>query len=82
MDCSPPASSVYGISPGKNTGVGSHSLLWGIFLTQGSNLDLLHCRRTLYHLSHCGSPGTTHQVQADMQMIVPPLFSLIQLSLS
>ena len=28
-------------SPGKNTGVGCHSLLQGIFLTQGSNLDLL-----------------------------------------
>ena len=31
-------------SPGKNTGVGSHSLLQGIFATQGSNLVLLHCR--------------------------------------
>ena len=28
-------------SPGKNTGVGSHSLLQGIFLSQGSNLHLL-----------------------------------------
>ena len=32
-------------SPGQNTGVGSHSLLQGIFLTQGSNLGLLHCRQ-------------------------------------
>ena len=39
-------------SPGKNTGVGCHSLLQGIFPTQGSNPDLLHCRQTLYHLSH------------------------------
>ena len=31
-------------SPGKNTGVGSHSLLQGIFLTQGLNLCLLYCR--------------------------------------
>ena len=30
-------------SPGKNTGTGSHSLLQGIFPTQGSNLGLLHC---------------------------------------
>ena len=30
--------------PGKNTGVGSHFLLQGIFLTQGSNPHLLHCR--------------------------------------
>ena len=39
-------------SPGKNTGVGSHSFLQGIFLTQGLNLGLLHCRQILYHLSH------------------------------
>ena len=29
-------------SPGKNTGVGCHFLLQGIFLTQESNLCLLH----------------------------------------
>ena len=39
-------------SPGKNTGVGCHSLLQGIFPTQGSNLGFLHCRHILYHLSH------------------------------
>ena len=39
-------------SPGKNTGVGSHSLLQGIFPTQGLNLDLLCCRQILYCLSH------------------------------
>ena len=32
-------------SPGKNTGVGSHFLLHGIFSIQGSNLGLLHCRQ-------------------------------------
>ena len=37
MDCSPPGSSVHGILPGKNTGVGCHFLLQGIFQTQGSN---------------------------------------------
>ena len=42
--------------PGKNTRVGSYSLLQGFFLTQGSNLGLLHCRQILYHLSHQGSP--------------------------
>ena len=35
-------------SPGKNPGLGSHSLLQGIFLTQGLNPGLLHCRRILY----------------------------------
>ena len=37
MDCGPPGSSVGG-SPGKNTGVGCHFLLLGIFPTRGSNL--------------------------------------------
>ena len=35
--------------PGNNTGVGFHFLLQGIFLTQGSNPNLLHCRWILYH---------------------------------
>ena len=43
-------------SPGQNTGVGSLSLLLGIFPTQGSNQDLLHYRQILYQLSHKGSP--------------------------
>ena len=38
--------------PDKITGVGCYSLLQGVFLTQGSNLGLLHCRQILYHLSH------------------------------
>ena len=42
--------------PGKNIVVGSHSLLQGVFPTQGSNPGLLHCRCILYHLSHQGSP--------------------------
>ena len=42
-------------SPGKNTGVGSHSLLQGIFPTQGSNAGLPHFWQILYHLSHQGS---------------------------
>ena len=39
-------------SPGKNTEVGCQSLLQGMFLTQGSNPGLRHCRQILYHLSH------------------------------
>ena len=38
--------------PGKNTAVGCHFLLKGIFPTQGSNSRLLLCRQILYHLSH------------------------------
>ena len=43
-------------SPGKISGVGSHSLLQEIFLTQGVNSGLLHGRWILYSLSHQGSP--------------------------
>ena len=43
-------------SSGKNTGVGCHFLLQGIFLTQELNLGPLHCRRILYQLSYKGSP--------------------------
>ena len=39
-------------SPGQITGVGSLSLLQGIFPTQGSNLGLLHCRWILYQLNY------------------------------
>ena len=53
--CNPPGSSFPGDSPGKNTGVGRHTLLEGIFSTQGLNAGLLHCRWILYHLSHQGS---------------------------
>ena len=56
MDCSPPGSSVHEDSPGKNTRVGCHALLQGIFPTQGSNRGLLHYKQILYYLSHQGSP--------------------------
>ena len=43
-------------SPGQNTGVGSFSLLQGIFPTQGLNPGLPHCRQILDRLSHQGNP--------------------------
>ena len=49
MDCSLPGSSAHRDSPGKNTEVGCHFLLQGIFPTQVSNSRFLHCRQTLYH---------------------------------
>ena len=54
--CSLPGSSVHGDSPGKNTGMGCHALLQGIFRSQGSNPGLPHCTQILYHLRHQGSP--------------------------
>jgi len=61
MDCSLPGSSVHRDSPGKNTGMGCHALLQGIFPTQGLNTGLLHCRQILYCLSHQGSLIFIHQ---------------------
>ena len=56
MDWNQPGSFVHGDSPGKNSGVGCHAFLQGIFPTQGLNPGLPHCRQILYHLSHQGSP--------------------------
>ena len=55
VDFSLPGSSVYGDSLGKNTGVGCHALLQGIFPTQGWNQHLLHYKQILYPASHLGS---------------------------
>ena len=52
MDYSPLDSPASGIFPDKITGVGCHSLLQGIFLTQESNPGIPHCRQTLCHLIH------------------------------
>ena len=72
MDCSPPGLLCPMNSQGKNTGMGCHSLLQGIFLAQGSNLNLPHCRQILYHLSHKWSLCThthTHNISRKMCII-------------
>ena len=56
-----------------NTGVGSLSLLQGIFPTQGSNPGLPHCRQILSQLSHKGSPficyhSVTRQAPLSMEL--------------
>ena len=56
MDCSPPGSSVQGIFSGKNTEVGCHFILQGIFLTQGLNPQFLHWQVDSLPLRHLGSP--------------------------
>ena len=64
-------------SPSQNTGVGSFSLLQGIFPTQGSNPGLSHCRWILYQLSHKGSPwgrdycpNSKHLLQATQKSLL------------
>ena len=54
---------------GRNSAVGSHFFLQGIFPTNGSNLGLLHCRRILYHLSHkgCLILGPLQNVTSNLQ---------------
>ena len=53
--------------PGKDTGVGSHFLLQGIFLTQGLNPGLLHCRQILYRLSYKGNPN---ELREELTLLV------------
>ena len=55
-------------TPGQNTGVGSLSLLQGIFPTQGSNPGLPHCRWILYQLSHKESPRILEWVTHPFSM--------------
>ena len=56
VECSPPGFFVHVDSLGKNTRVGCHALLQGIFPIHRSNPGLLHCGRTPYCLNHQGTP--------------------------
>ena len=60
-------------SPGKNTGVGSHSLLQGTFPTQGLKMGLLHCRQIFNHLSH--------QSESEVTQLCPTLSDPMDCSL-
>jgi len=57
IDCNLLGSSVHGILQVRLLEWGCHTLLQGIFPTQGSNPGLLYCRQILYHLSHQESPN-------------------------
>ena len=76
-DCGPPGSTIHRDFSGKNTGVGCHALLHGIFPIQGWNPDLPHCRRILHSLSHREAPrkrwvlGNTACVQLASQVQAP-----------
>ena len=67
-------------SPGQNTGVGSFSLLQGIFQTQGSNPGLPHCRQILYQLSHKGSPLQIQETVNNFEVSVRglPLLKMLE----
>ena len=71
MDCSPSGSSLHGIFPGKNTGVGCHFLLQEVFLTLGSNptlLHLLHWQMNSLPPHHMQSPITFTPTQQLSQI--------------
>ena len=72
-DCSLSGSSVHGGSPGKDTGVGCHTLLQGIFPTQGSNPGLPYCRQILYRLNYQGSPGMVAVQFISVAQLCPTL---------
>ena len=55
---------------GQNTGVGSLSLLQGIFPTQGLNPGLPHWRWIVYQLSHKRSPGIYEPLLKSYQLLI------------
>ena len=66
-------------SPGKNTGVSSHSLFQGIFHTLRSNPGLLHCKWIVYCLSHQGSPIVNKEYLGEIESSNYSDFSLTEL---
>ena len=57
-------------SLGNNTGVGSHSLLQGIFLTQGLNPSLLNWQADSLSLSHLGSPFIEYLLVKEVDIYI------------
>ena len=57
-------------SPGRNAGEGCHSLLQGIFLTQGLNPGLLHCRRDSLPSDPPGKPDSNTCIALFIQELI------------
>ena len=76
MDYSPPRTSVHGDSLGKTTGLGYHALLQGIFLTQGSNPGLPHCRWILLPSQPPWKPNVAINISNIQEREALPLTSL------
>jgi len=76
MDCSQPGSSDQRDFPGKNTGMGCHALLQGIFLTQGLNPGLPHCWQILYCMSRQGRPLASLVFLKHLMLSSPWAFAL------
>ena len=78
MDWSAPGSSVHRIFQARI--LECHSLLQGIFLTQGSNPDLLHCRQIFYSLSHQGSLSYSIEGSNKLVTRTPSSVSKVKIS--
>ena len=67
-------------SPGRNTGVGCHALLQGIFLTQGLNPGVLHCRRfyIIWAIREAQSYKITHYINVGLWVKLEGLIIIIQ----
>ena len=72
MDWGPPGSFVRGIFPGKNAGVDSHSLLQGIFPTQGLNPRFPHWQADSLPLSCQGSPQASWEATKQLSLAPHP----------
>ena len=77
-DCSLPDSSVHGIFSGKSTGVGCHWLLQGIFLTQGSNPGLPHCRQTLLPSEPPGKSDKLESILKSRDITLPTKVHIVK----
>ena len=85
MVCSPPRLLCPWSSPGKNTGVGCHFFLQGIFPTQGSNSLFVHIgRKSLYCWATWEAPNNPSSVQSlsRVQLFATPWIAAHQASLS
>ena len=93
LDCSPPGSTVHGISSGKNTRISCNFFFQGTFPTQGSNLNLLHWQVDSLPLSIGEAPRSLFVISNILHTIVcvcqsqspsypsPPLTPLVTISL-
>ena len=75
MDCSPPGSSVRGILQAKNTGVGCHALLQGIFQTQRSNSSLLCLLHWQASSSHKKWISSSIQTDSPNSVLTPSKYA-------
>ena len=68
--------------PDKNTGVGCHFLLQGIFSTQGSNPCFLHWQAVSLQLSHLGSPNPKSPTTPKITGLLHPRFRILKNTIS